>query len=47
VEIKYIEIPGGDHVSVAGRTFKDVYDWFDTHRRKSADAKAAGASKSN
>ena len=43
VEMKYIEIAGGDHVTVAARTFKDVYDFFDIHRRKSADAKAAGA----
>lgn len=42
-EIKYIEIPGGNHVDVAAATFKDVFDWFDTHRRKSADAKAAAA----
>jgi predicted esterase len=47
VELKYIEIPGGDHVTVAARTFKEVYDFFDTHRRKSADAKAAGAAKGN
>jgi predicted esterase len=47
VELKYIEIPGGDHVTVAARTFKDVYDFFDTHRRKGADAKAAGAAKGN
>jgi predicted esterase len=47
VEIKYIEIPGGDHITVAARTFKDVYDFFDTHQRKSADAKAAGATKGN
>lgn len=47
VELKYIEIPGGDHISVAPRTFKDVYDFFDTHKRKGADAKAAGAGKGN
>lgn len=34
VEVKYIEVPGGDHISIAARTFKDVFDWFDTHRRK-------------
>jgi dipeptidyl aminopeptidase/acylaminoacyl peptidase len=33
VEIKYIEIPGGDHISVASRTFTDVFDWFDAHKR--------------
>ncbi|HEX5732476.1 MAG TPA: prolyl oligopeptidase family serine peptidase [Blastocatellia bacterium] len=42
-EIKYIEIPGGNHIDIAAATFKDVFDWFDTHRRKSNDAKAAGA----
>ncbi len=46
-EIKYLEIAGGDHITVAARTFKDVFDFFDTHRRKSADAKAAGAAKGN
>jgi predicted esterase len=34
IELKYVEIPGGDHVSVALRTFKDVFDWFDAHRRQ-------------
>ena len=43
-EIKYLEIPGGDHVSVALRTFGDVFDWFDTHKRNASEATAAGAS---
>ena len=38
VAIKYMEIPGGDHISVAPRTFKDVYDFFDLHRRQKAEA---------
>ena len=38
VEVKYLEIAGGDHISVAPRTFKDVYDFFDVHRRKKAEA---------
>jgi predicted esterase len=42
-EIKYIEIPGGNHIEIAAATFKDVFDWFDAHRRKNNDAKAAGA----
>ena len=46
-EIKYIEVPGGDHGSVVAPTFKDVFDWFDTHRRKTAEAKAAGAASKN
>jgi len=32
-EIKYIEIPGGDHLSAPSRTFTDVFDWFDAHKR--------------
>lgn len=35
-QIKYIEIPGGDHITVAARTFQEVFDWFDAHRRKPA-----------
>jgi predicted esterase len=33
VEIKYIEIAGGDHSSAPSRTFTDVFDWFDAHKR--------------
>ncbi len=33
VEIKYVEIAGGDHITVAARTFTDVFDWFDAHKR--------------
>jgi predicted esterase len=40
-EVKYIEVPKGSHVDVAVPAFKDVYDWFDHHRRKRAEAKAA------
>ncbi|HSB07947.1 MAG TPA: prolyl oligopeptidase family serine peptidase [Blastocatellia bacterium] len=47
VEMRYIEVPGGSHIDVVVPTFKDVFDWFDTHRRKTAEAKAgAAASKS-
>jgi hypothetical protein len=42
IEIKYLEVPGGDHGSVVAPAFKDVFDWFDAHR-KTAEAKAAGA----
>jgi pimeloyl-ACP methyl ester carboxylesterase len=41
VEIKYLEIPGGDHDSGALRTFKEVFDWFDSHRRRSKSGQAA------
>jgi predicted esterase len=47
-EIKYIEVPGGDHGGVVAPHFKDVFDWFDAHKRKTADAAAAAAgAKSN
>jgi predicted esterase len=45
VELKYIEVPGGDHGSVVAPNFPAVFDWFDTHKRKAAAAAAAGASK--
>lgn len=32
-DVKYIEVPGGSHTGVAAPTFKDVFDWFDAHRR--------------
>ncbi|HEX8186286.1 MAG TPA: prolyl oligopeptidase family serine peptidase [Blastocatellia bacterium] len=47
VELKFIEVPGGDHGSVVAPTFKDVFEWFDTHRRKAPEAKAASNSKSS
>jgi predicted esterase len=47
-EIKYIEVPGGDHGGVVAPHFKDVFDWFDAHKRKTTDAAAAAAgAKSN
>jgi predicted esterase len=33
IELKYVEIPGGDHLTAAARTFSDVFDWFDAHKR--------------
>lgn len=47
VEMKYIEVPGGSHGDVVAPHFKDVFEWFDTHTRKSVDAKAAAGAKSN
>jgi len=47
-EVKYIEVPGGDHGSVVAPHFKDVFDWFDAHKRKASEAAAAAAgAKSN
>lgn len=41
IEIKYLEVPGGDHSSIAVPAFKDIFDWFDAHKRQPAGAKAA------
>jgi predicted peptidase len=46
-QMKYIEVPGGSHSDVVVPTFKDVFDWFDAHRRRPAEAKAAGAASKN
>jgi len=40
-EIKYIEVPGGDHGSVVAPNFPAVFEWFDTHKRKGGAAAAA------
>jgi predicted esterase len=39
-EIKYIEVPGGNHSDVVVPAFKDIFDWFDAHKRR---PKAAAA----
>jgi predicted esterase len=42
-EIKYVEVPGGDHGSVVVPAFKEIFDWFDAHKRQpKAAVKAAG-----
>lgn len=43
MEIKYIEVPKGSHGSVVAPHFKDVFDWFDAHKRKPAEEKSAAA----
>lgn len=45
VEMKYIEVPGGDHGSIVAPNFPAVFDWFDTHKRKGSAAAAAAGSK--
>lgn len=35
-EIKYIEVKGGSHVSVAAPAFPDIFDFFDAHPGKAA-----------
>jgi len=44
-EIKYMEVPGGDHGNVVAPNFPAVFEWFDTHKRKSGAAAAAAGSK--
>jgi predicted esterase len=40
VEIKYIEVPGGNHGDVVVPAFKDIFDWFDAHKRRPKAASA-------
>jgi len=46
IEIKYIEVPGGDHTSIAVPAFKDIFDWFDAHKRQLAPKATAKAASS-
>lgn len=32
-EVKYLEYPNGDHLSVVASSVKDIFDWFDAHRK--------------
>jgi poly(3-hydroxybutyrate) depolymerase len=34
VEVKYIEVPGGDHINVAAPNIPGIFDFFDAHVRK-------------
>ncbi len=44
IEIKYVEVPGGNHTDIAAPAMKDIFDWFAAHKRQpKAEAKAAGA----
>jgi predicted peptidase len=42
IEIKYIEVPGGNHTDIAVPAMKDIFDWFDAHKRQPI-TKAVGA----
>ncbi|HZN12550.1 MAG TPA: prolyl oligopeptidase family serine peptidase [Blastocatellia bacterium] len=42
-KVKYVEVPGGNHVDIVVPAMKDTFDWFDAHRRQpKGAAKAAG-----
>lgn len=47
IEIKYVEVPGGDHSSVVVPAFKDIFDWFDAHKRMPAGVKGAAKAAGN
>jgi predicted esterase len=32
-EVKYTEVPGGNHVNVAVPAFGPIFDWFDSHQK--------------
>ncbi len=38
VEVKYIEVPGGTHINVAGTNMPAIFDFFDVHRKGTASA---------
>ena len=42
-EVKYIEVPGGNHGNIVVPYFKEMFDWFDTHAKQAKGAKAANA----
>lgn len=43
IEVKYIEMPGGNHTDIAVPNFNNIFDWFDAHKRQpKGAAKAAG-----
>jgi predicted esterase len=45
IKIKYNEVPGGNHGNIVVPAFKEIFDFFDAHRRQpKAAAKAASAS---
>jgi predicted peptidase len=42
IEIKYNEVPGGNHGNIVVPAFKEIFDWFDAHKRQpKAAVKAA------
>jgi len=41
VEVKYIEVPGGNHINVAGPNMAAIFDFFDAHKKGSSAAASA------
>lgn len=44
IEIKYNEVPGGDHGNIVVPAFKEIFDWFDAHKRQPKAAVKAASS---
>jgi predicted peptidase len=42
VEVKYIEVPGGNHGNVAAPNMAAIFDFFDTHRKGQAATASKG-----
>lgn len=40
VDVKYIEVPGGNHINVAGTNMAAIFDFFDAHKKGGAAASA-------
>jgi poly(3-hydroxybutyrate) depolymerase len=38
IEHRYIEVPGGNHVDIVAPNLSAIFDFFDSHRRRSAPA---------
>src|SRR5579872_157061 len=36
VEVQYIEVPGGNHINVAGMNMAAIFDFFDAHKKGAA-----------
>jgi len=47
IEIKYIEVPGGNHGNIVAPAFKDIFDWFDAHKRQPKTAAKTAAAPGN
>jgi predicted esterase len=41
IKVKYIEVPGGNHSNIVVPNMKEIFDWFDAHKRQPKAAKAA------
>jgi predicted esterase len=41
VEVQYIEVPGGNHINVAGSNMAAIFDFFDAHKKGSGPAAGA------